>query len=78
LELEVFLEDLPIRHRPMKSKSLKAVVLLVSEVVLLLVVTIVVVVPVGVVILVGGAKFLPLGAVSDEVGSVTAFKAAPG
>jgi hypothetical protein len=38
----------------------------------------VVVVPLGVVVLVGGGvKLLPLGAVGDEVGGVTALKAAP-
>jgi hypothetical protein len=48
-------------------------------VVLLLVVALVVgVVPVGIVILVGGVKHLPLGAISDEVRGVTALEAAPG
>jgi hypothetical protein len=46
-------------------------------VVLLLVVTLVVVVSLDVVILVGGVKLLPLGAVGDEVGGVTALEAAP-
>jgi hypothetical protein len=35
------------------------------------------VIPVVVVVLVGGVELLPLGAVSDEVGGVTALKAAP-
>jgi hypothetical protein len=53
--------------------------LLIPEAVLLLIVALDAgVVPVGVVILVGGAKFLSLGAVSDEVGGITALKAAPG
>jgi hypothetical protein len=53
--------------------------LLIPEAVLLLIVALDVgVVPVGVVVLVGGVKFLPLGAVRDEVGGITAFKAAPG
>jgi hypothetical protein len=47
--------------------------------VLLLVVALVArVISVGVVILVGGVKLLPLGAVNDEVGGVAALKAAPG
>jgi hypothetical protein len=53
--------------------------LLVSKAVLLLVVAfVVVVVPVGVVVLVGGVQLLPLEAVGDEVGGVTALKAALG
>jgi hypothetical protein len=53
--------------------------LLVPEVVLLLVVAFTIVVPLGVVILVEGeAKLLPLGAVSDKVGGVTALKIALG
>jgi hypothetical protein len=47
-------------------------------VVLLLVVILAVVVPLGVVVLIGGVKFLPLGAVGDEVGGVVALKAALG
>jgi hypothetical protein len=37
----------------------------------------VVVVSLGVVILVGGFELFPLGAVSDEVGGVTALEVAP-
>jgi hypothetical protein len=52
--------------------------LLVPEAVLVLVVALAVIVPLGVFILVGGGvKLLPLGAVGDEVGGVTALKAAP-
>jgi hypothetical protein len=52
--------------------------LLLSEAVLLLVVTVVAgVVSVGVVVLIGGVKLLSLGSVDDEVGDVTALKAAP-
>jgi hypothetical protein len=51
--------------------------LLVPKMVLLLVITHAVVVPLGVVILVGGVKLLPLGAVGDEVDGVAARKAAP-
>jgi hypothetical protein len=46
-------------------------------VLLLALALIVVVVPVVVVVLVGGVELLPLGAVDDEVGGVTALKAAP-
>jgi hypothetical protein len=47
-------------------------------VVLLLIITLAVVIPLGVVILIGGGgELLPLGAISDEVGGVTALKAAP-
>jgi hypothetical protein len=52
--------------------------LLVSEVVLLRVVALVGgIIPVGLVILVGGVKLLPLGAVGNEVDGVTALNAAP-
>jgi hypothetical protein len=52
--------------------------LLVPEVVLLLVVALVAgVVPIIVVVLIGEVKLLPLGAVGDEVGGVTALEAAP-
>jgi hypothetical protein len=52
--------------------------LLVPEAVLLLALALVAgVIPVIIVVLVGGVKFLPLGAVGDEVGGVTALKAAP-
>jgi hypothetical protein len=73
-----------------KSRSLRAALardiifpelflfLLVPEVILLLVVTLAVVVPLSVVVLVGGGvELLPLGAVNDKVGGVTALKAAP-
>jgi hypothetical protein len=53
-------------------------VLLVPEAVLLLTLTLVTgVVPVVVVVLIGGVELLPLEAVGDEVGGVTALKAAP-
>jgi hypothetical protein len=49
------------------------------ELLLLVVVAIVArVVPIGVVVLVGGVKLLPLEVVGDEVGGVTALEAAPG
>jgi hypothetical protein len=52
--------------------------LLVLESVLLLVLTLVAgVILVVVVVLVGGVKLLPFGTVGDEVGGVTALKAAP-
>jgi hypothetical protein len=52
--------------------------LLVPEAILLLVVALAVVILLGVVILVGGGvELLPLEAVSDEVGGVTALEAAP-
>jgi hypothetical protein len=48
-------------------------------VVLLLVVTLVAgVISVDVVVLVGGVKLLPLGAIDDEVSGVAILKAAPG
>jgi hypothetical protein len=56
---------------------LELLLLIVPEAVLRLVVALVVVVLVGVVILVRGVELLSLGAVSDEVGGVTALKAAP-
>jgi hypothetical protein len=47
-------------------------------VVLLLALTLVAgVIPVVVVVLVGGVKLFPLGAVGDEVGGVTALESAP-
>jgi hypothetical protein len=56
---------------------LELLLLLLFEAVLLLVVAfVVVVVPIGVVKLIGGLKFLPLGAVDDEVGDVAALEAA--
>jgi hypothetical protein len=51
--------------------------LLVPKAVLLLVVALAIVVLVGVVILIRGVNLLPLGAVNDEVGGVTALEAAP-
>jgi hypothetical protein len=51
--------------------------MLISEVVLLVVVLAVVILIV-VVVLVLGVKFLPVGAVGNEVGGVTALKVAPG
>jgi hypothetical protein len=54
------------------------VLLLVPEAVFLLALTLVAgVIPIVVVLLVGGVELLPLGAVGDEVGGVTALKAAP-
>jgi hypothetical protein len=52
---------------------LELLLLLVPEAVLLLVIALAVVIPLGVVILVGGVKIIPLGAVGDEVGGVTAL-----
>jgi hypothetical protein len=58
---------------------LELLLLVVSEAVLLLVVTLVAgVVPVVVLILVGGVKFLILGAINNEVSGVTVLEAAPG
>jgi hypothetical protein len=52
--------------------------LLVPKAVLLLIVALAVVISLGVVVLVGGGvELLPLGGVGDEVGGVTALKAAP-
>jgi hypothetical protein len=57
---------------------LKLLLLLVLKAVLLLIGALAVVVLLGVVVLVGGGvELLPLGAVSDEVGGVTALEAAP-
>jgi hypothetical protein len=54
------------------------VLLLVPEAVFLLALTLVAgVIPIVEVLLVGGVELLPLGAVGDEVGGVTALKAAP-
>jgi hypothetical protein len=69
-----------------KSKLLKAahdllelLLLLIFEAVVLLVVTLVAgVILVGVVVLIGGVKLLPLGAVGDKVGGVAALKVALG
>jgi hypothetical protein len=55
---------------------LKLLILFVPEVVLLLTLTLVARL-VLVVVLIGGVKLLPLGAVGDEVGGVTALEAAP-
>jgi uncharacterized membrane protein YoaK (UPF0700 family) len=52
--------------------------LLVPEAVLVLIFAFIAgVVPVVVVVLIGGVKLLPLGAVGDEVGGVAALEAAP-
>jgi hypothetical protein len=56
---------------------LEFLLLLISESVLLVVTLVAGVVPVDVVILVGGFELLPLGTVGDEVGGITALKAAP-
>jgi hypothetical protein len=48
---------------------------LVPGAVLLLVIALVVVIPLDVVVLIGGVKLLPLGAVDDEVGGVTTLEA---
>jgi hypothetical protein len=59
---------------------LELFLLLVPEAVLLLIVALVarvILVIVVVVVLVGGVKFLPLGAVNVEVGGIAALKAAP-
>jgi hypothetical protein len=57
---------------------LELLLLLVPEAVLLLVIALVAgVIPVVVVVLAGGVKFLPLGAVTNEVGGVAALEAAP-
>jgi hypothetical protein len=94
-ESEMFLEDLPMRQRPVKSLTgevevaqgctctghdlLELLLVVVSEAILLLVVALVAeIVPVGVVIIVGGLKLLPLRAVGDKVGGVTALEAALG
>jgi hypothetical protein len=69
-----------------KSKLLKAahdllelLLLLIFEAIVLLVVTLVAgVILVGVVVLIGGVKLLPLGAVGDKVGGVAALKVALG
>jgi hypothetical protein len=58
--------------------DLLELLLLVPEVVLLLVIALVAgVISLGVVVLIGGVKLLPLGAVSDEVGSVATHEATP-
>jgi hypothetical protein len=56
---------------------LELLLLLVPGAVLLLIVALAIVVLLGVVILVGGVELLPLGAVGDEVGGVTALEVAP-
>jgi hypothetical protein len=57
---------------------LELLFLLVPEAVLLLVVALVAgVVPIIIVVLIGGVELLPLGAVGDKVGGVTALEAAP-
>jgi hypothetical protein len=58
--------------------ELLLLLLLVPEAILLLTLTLITgVIPVVVVVLIGGVKLLPLGAVGDEVGGVTALEAAP-
>jgi hypothetical protein len=56
---------------------LELLLLLAPEVVLLLFIALAVVILLNVVILVGGVEILPLEAVGDEVGGVTALEAAP-
>jgi hypothetical protein len=57
---------------------LELLLLLVPKAVLLLALALVArVILVVVVVLIGGVKFLPLGAVGDEVGGVTTLEAAP-
>jgi hypothetical protein len=57
---------------------LKLLLLLVPEAVLLLAIALITgVIPVVIVVLVEGVEVLPLGAVSDEVGGVTALEAVP-
>jgi hypothetical protein len=52
--------------------------LLIPEVILLLTLALVAgVIPIVVVVLIGGVKLLPFGAVGDEVGGVATLKAAP-
>jgi hypothetical protein len=58
---------------------LELLFLVVSEAVHLLIVVLVAeVVPIGIVVLIGGVELLPLGAVGDEVGGITALEAALG
>jgi hypothetical protein len=91
----MFLEDLPMRQRLVKSPYLSLTFSSSSKLEesslkkpsstssghdlleLLLVVAHAIVVPLGVVILVGGVELLPLGAIDDEVGGVTALEANP-
>jgi hypothetical protein len=57
---------------------LELLLLLFPEAVLLPALTLVAgVIPIVVIVLVGGVKLLPLGAVGDEVGGVATFEAAP-
>jgi hypothetical protein len=77
-ESEMFLEDMPMRQRSVKSPFLDLVfsssfeldesLLELREAHVLVVVVIVV--------LIGGVELLPLGAVGDEVGGVTTLEAA--
>jgi hypothetical protein len=57
--------------------DLLELLLLVPEAMLFLVISLAIVVPLDLVVLVGGVKLLPLGAVSDEVDGVAALEAAP-
>jgi hypothetical protein len=78
-ESEMFLEDMPMRQRSVKSPFLDLVfsssfeldesLLELREAHVLVVVVIVV--------LIGGVELLPLGAVGDKVGGVTTLEAAP-
>jgi hypothetical protein len=62
----------------LSGHDLLKLLLLVLEAVLLLVIAHVArILPVVVVVLVEGVELLPLGAISDEVGGVAAFNAAP-
>jgi hypothetical protein len=73
-EVEVTEGSTRLRHHLLKLHLL----LLILEAVLLLTLALVAgVVPVVVVVLIEGVELLPLGAVGDEVGGVTALEAAP-
>jgi hypothetical protein len=75
---ESSLENLKLLRAAHPGHDLLKHLLLVPEAVHLLVVVLAVVVSLDVVILVGGGvKLFPLGAVGDEVGGIAALKAAP-
>jgi hypothetical protein len=59
------------------GQHLLELLLLIPEAVLLVIALVAGVIPIVVVVLVGGVDLLPLGALSDEVGGVTALEAAP-
>jgi hypothetical protein len=59
------------------GQHLLKLLLLIPEAVLLVIALVAGVIPIVVVVLVGGVDLLPLGALSDEVGGVTALEAAP-